>query len=235
MPKAAAVLLVLLLASCAAQTPPPRRGPPLGPPRTRSFLSPAGEPFRGEDPIGAWFAQADSDHDGMLSAAEFEADHMRFFKRLDVDGDGVISNPEVQRYERDIAPEILSRIDRGDGAFAGRGGGFGGPRGGTGRAGRSGGRGGGGQGGAAQGARQGAPSGGVGGGGESGSPSLLNEPEPVLAADTDLDFQVSLGEWRAAAAKRFAQLDTDHDGALRLEALRRPQGGQPRAGGRRSR
>ncbi|HET9160705.1 MAG TPA: EF-hand domain-containing protein [Caulobacteraceae bacterium] len=53
----------------------------------------------------------------------------------------------------------------------------------------------------------------------------------MLAADTDLDFQVSLKEWSAAAAKRFALLDADHDGKIRFEELKRPQGqGRPARG-----
>ena len=66
--------------------------------------------------------QADTDRDGALTPAEFLADHMRFFRRLDVDGDGRIDNLETNRYEREVAPEILSAVDRGDRMRSGGGG-----------------------------------------------------------------------------------------------------------------
>jgi hypothetical protein len=163
------------------------------------------------DGLPRWFDQADSDHDARLTRAEFEADHLRFFRLVDVNGDGVIDGAEVQRYEHDIAPELLSRVDRGEGRFQGRGGP--GPGGGRGH---GGGRGGGGR---------------PGGGGLQDSPALglLNEPEPLLAADTDLDFKVTLKEWQAAAADRFARLDAARHGALSLDELRHRPGGSGEA------
>ncbi|MBW8882981.1 MAG: hypothetical protein JF615_16625, partial [Asticcacaulis sp.] len=50
--------------------------------------------------------------------------------------------------------------------------------------------------------------------------SLLNEPEPLLAADEDVDGKVTLAEWTHATARRFAQLDRDHAGRLTLEGLK---------------
>lgn len=52
--------------------------------------------------------------------------------------------------------------------------------------------------------------------------SLLDLPEPVIAADTDFNRGVSLDEFRKAAMKRFQALDVDHQGRLTtalLEAL----------------
>jgi hypothetical protein len=78
-------------------------------PAQQVFFSPAGEPFRaprGEPyPVAAWFAQADANKDGALDLTEFLADATRFFKSLDQNADGLLSGVEVQRYERDIAPE----------------------------------------------------------------------------------------------------------------------------------
>lgn len=86
------------------------------------FVSPSGEPFRPgpgvTDPFEAWFAGADANHDGRLDRAEFRADAVRFFKRLDTDGDGVIDGFEVAAYEKSVAPEL--NID-GQG-FSGKGG-----------------------------------------------------------------------------------------------------------------
>lgn len=68
--------------------PPPPGGP--RPPHGRLFISPMGEPFRGEDPIGAWFAGADANHDGVVTEAEFIADADRVFLLLDREHDGEI-------------------------------------------------------------------------------------------------------------------------------------------------
>jgi hypothetical protein len=83
------------------------------------FISPMGEPFRGDAGrptlIATWFNGADTDHDGKLSLAEFRADADRFFNTLDTNHDGEIDPDELDRYENKIAPEI------------GAGNGFGGP------------------------------------------------------------------------------------------------------------
>src|SRR5690349_14399725 len=59
-----AAAFALAAASAAAQP-----GPLAG-----LFLSPMGEPFRGGEGAEAWFARADADHDGVVTAAEFQAD-----------------------------------------------------------------------------------------------------------------------------------------------------------------
>ncbi|MDB5433427.1 MAG: hypothetical protein JWP35_4543 [Caulobacter sp.] len=191
------------------------------------FLSPAGEPFRAPPgapyPVAAWFAAADTDHDGALTLPELTADFDRFFARLDADHDGVIDGFEVADYEATIAPELLSRMDRppeeeadgppqgvdsGDGSIdqipgAGR------PSGGRGGGGRGAERGGGG-GGFHLGGRKAQR--GVAEGG--GTISLLNLPEPVSGADRDFDGKVTREEWRAAAKARFRLLDKNGDGRL---------------------
>ena len=210
---------------------------PAGPKGPQFFLSPAGEPFHAPGtapyPVAAWFAQADTDHDGSLTQAEFNADFLRFFDRLDANHDGVIDGFEISDYETKIAPEVVSRMDRGDeeeaeGAQQGRGGGGGFPGGGGGGrrgGGRHGGGGGGGQGGGQGGGAQagGAPGGGRGGraaGGDgAASYSILNLPEPVSGADSDVDGRVSRAEWLAAAKTRFRILDKNADGKLTLAEL----------------
>ena len=75
------------------------------------FISPCGEPFRA--PYGApypkidWFKGANKAGDGKLTHVEFLADAERFFKRLDINGDGYLSHFEVMVYERKMVPEIL--------------------------------------------------------------------------------------------------------------------------------
>ncbi|MGH7011879.1 MAG: hypothetical protein ACREEX_13680 [Caulobacteraceae bacterium] len=75
------------------------------------FISPCGEPFRAKPgapyPVIDWFHEADANHDGKLTREEFNADAGRFFKKLDLNGDGVLSPQEVALYERAVCPEIL--------------------------------------------------------------------------------------------------------------------------------
>ena len=49
--------------------------------------------------------------------------------------------------------------------------------------------------------------------------SLLNIPEPVISADSDLNRGVSVEEFRRAAQKRFQLLDLKHSGQLTLPVL----------------
>jgi hypothetical protein len=103
------VLLSLLVAggvAGGAPAPPPCDGPSI------LFISPSGEPFRGRPdepyPVAAWFAQADTNHDGQLSRQEFVADAMRFFGVLDVNKSGRIESIEVLYYEQVLVPEVLA-------------------------------------------------------------------------------------------------------------------------------
>ena len=145
------------------------------------FISPMGEPFRAKDgqpyPSALWFAAADANHDGVISRAEFRADAMRFFKALDVNGDGRLTDAEVQRYEYQVAPEVvLAAVDntndrqltdqKGDPVQR-----------------------------TLAKVRQGASFYGV-----------LDSPEPVRAADGDFNMKVTQDEWMAAADRRFGLL-----------------------------
>ena len=96
--------------SPAAQPSPPaaerwRQG---GGGRRTLFISPMGEPFRGQETrsaaLGAWFAQADRDHNGTLSAQEMRDDAARFFATLDSGHDHEIDPDDINRYENEIAP-----------------------------------------------------------------------------------------------------------------------------------
>jgi hypothetical protein len=179
------------VAGAASAQPAPAQAPPgAAAPRvanTQMFVSPMGEPFRapdGPDPEATWFAQADTNHDGAVSRAEFRADAQRFFKLLDVNGDGKLNDMEMHRYEVEVAPEIIqTSVDtsldkstetdfKGDPVQQ-----------------------------TLSSVRQGASFFGV-----------IDDPEPVRSADGDFNMKVTLDEWLAAADHRFRLLAGDKDG-----------------------
>ena len=220
--------LILATAGCASGGERPQfhhghghRGGP-GPgmsagPRSRLFISPMGEPFRGvAAPQDQWFAGADTDHDGALSRAEFEADAKRFFAVLDREHDGEIDPGDIEVYENELVPEVRTGGGGGGMRMSGArrgGGGGGGHRGGGGRrGGGGGGYGGGGYGGAAPsggGQVQAAP-------GREGAARFgyLDYPEPITVADRNFNRGVDASEFERAADDRFDLLDTNHDGRI---------------------
>lgn len=240
-----------VVAACASRPGPPmRRGmgsPPGGPGGPGGmgrglFVSPAGEPFRrtpgGPQPLAAWFAQADADHDGAIVWAEFEADFVRYFAMLDADRDGEIAPVEVARYEQEILPEMQTRF----GGGRGPGGGAGIPGGGMGR-------GPGGPGGGGMGRGPGGPGGGArgmrpGGGGRgsmgamvpmSGAARFGIVPiaHPIMDADINFNRGVSREEFVQAAGRRFAMLNTQNTGRLTLPQIMEARAQRMGPGGRR--
>jgi hypothetical protein len=202
--------------------------PPAASPTPRVFLSPSGEPFRptpaAPDPLKAWFDQADTKRQGYIDREEFRADAVRFFKKLDENGDGIIDGFEVADYEHKLVPELAAEAE---GRYAGPpapskapsgqgGGGQGGPGGGRHRGqGQSHG----------QGQNQAAgPSEGPSGHGrplpQNPIQQLIGEPEPVAGADFNFDTHITLDEWMRATDQRFDILDEAKDGKLTLDELR---------------
>jgi EF hand len=176
------------------------------------FISPMGEPFRArsvtDDTLADWFARADRNRDGMLTADEMQADAERFYALLDTDHNGEIDPDEIANYEWEIAPDIqvMSKTRRAPGEVAasprplhedkdsGR------------RRSRA--------------AKEEEANLGIGGGLQGAARyGLLNIPEPVAAADMDFDRGISLAEFRQAAVTRFALLDSGHSGRLTLTQL----------------
>lgn len=222
----AAAGLLVATGALAEPEPPPPPSPPQG--AGGLFISPSGEPFRGPDGLGTWFARADRDGDSLLTLAEFRLDAEALFRALDANDDGVIDGFENQTYEREIVPEITRSRPAGP---------QGGERGGRPPPGGSG------DGGPLKSGKP--PRGTMGPGGADGALQgaapygLLNIPQPVRNADADLNGRVSWAEWGQAAKRRFERLDADGDGVLTLAALRdlaksrggaRPEGAPRRAG-----
>lgn len=174
-----------------------------------------GEPFfgaaPGQDGLGAWFAETDSNHDGVITADEMTADAQRFFEKLDTNHDGEIDPDEIAHYENVIAPEVrrgppVSFQASAEGAPQGGHGGGGGHGGWHGGGGHH---------------RGGGFGGGFGGDDEAsaGRFGLLQIPEPVSSADADFNRGVSSDEFRRAAIQRFQLLDANHKGRLTLSEL----------------
>ena len=157
------------------------------------FISPLGEPFRADAgkpyPSAAWFAGADTNHDGVVSREEFRADAMRFFRILDIQVDGQVTDREITYYEFKIAPEIVgATLDTSDLSLKKPNDNEDHPRNST-----------------LANVRQGAA-----------FFSWLNDAEPVRSADTDFNRKVTPEEWKAAADRKFNALDPDGTGGIKL-------------------
>jgi hypothetical protein len=214
-------ILAASLAGCGGGD--PEGGAAIGPGRPQGghmrplpnvFISPAGEPYRAASgtpyPMATWFAHANTTHDNKLTRAQFDADGMVFFHRLDENHDGVIDGLEVQDYEQNVAPEILPRIDdlrAGEGMDASLA--FDPDRDSENRRNRK-----------SSGLGDSKPLApnavGVQG---AGVYSFLNTPEPIAAADTSFDGRITAAEFQAAVDRRFDTLDKTGRGYLTLEGL----------------
>ena len=179
---AAVLAVVLSLAAAALAQSQPLRG----------FISPMGEPFRAPPdkpfPSAQWFAGADANHDGVVSREEFRADAMRFFKVLDVDSDGKISDREATYYEYRVAPEIVGASVDTSGMTAPKSDDDDRPKNTP-----------------LANVRQGAA-----------FYSWLNDAEPVRSADVDFNRKVTPEEWKAAADRKFNALVPDGAPGLKL-------------------
>lgn len=206
----AASLLIILPAALGAQ-PALAQGK-----RGAVYISLMGEPFvapAGQSPLALWLARADLDRSGSVSLAELTADADRFFKTLDVDGDGRIGGEEMTRYEEQIAPASLRAAGgarpvgygktNADGVadFASEAN-------------------------VQRAARQNAPDGKAqpaprpsSSMSESDASILAAIPQPVAMTDVDMSGSVTTDEFARAAARRFGTLDANKNGLLEYSEL----------------
>jgi Ca2+-binding EF-hand superfamily protein len=188
----AAVTGLVALSACAADKKHADRGP------VQMIYSPTGDPLNG-GPLGRptcpeamkhWFARVDIKHDGAITPEEFINDAKAQFQRMDIDKNSYLVSEEVERFRlpyRDTAAEEKHAASADDREDEQPS---------DGRHGR--GHGGGGNGGGSEGG---------------GNASVI---DPVMSADTNLDYKVTLDEFLAYAQKTFKGLDADRDGKLSL-------------------
>jgi hypothetical protein len=214
------LVLLATLAACSGNRHDPYKRPQI-------VISPNAEPLalgdenscKGE--MVGWFARVDSNHDGAIDKAEFMADARRWFAEMDQDKNGYVTAGELatvrerkvplppappRRPDSDSSvsegrmPSTRQRGDRfGDRLNAGEGQMGGGQMGG----------------GQMGGARRDRPPSDLPDRAKSGLRNgVAGEPDPVMAADTNLDFKVTSLEWETYAASNFEELDRNHDGRL---------------------
>jgi hypothetical protein len=193
-----AAVLAGLVAGCSGRGPMGlgRDEPKPRPPEVA--VSPNGEPLSGgplgklacADAAAQWFGRVDANHDGSIDKGEFMADLRAQFARMDLDHDGFITPDELAAYR---APYLY----RSEGRTP--------PAGGEAKP-------------TPEGDTENAPHHRQRGAGPSHAlPSGL--ADPVMSADRNLDFKVSLDEFVAQGAEVFARLDKDKDGRIsRAEA-----------------
>ncbi|MDB5364166.1 MAG: hypothetical protein JWM77_93 [Rhodospirillales bacterium] len=215
------LVLLATLAACSGNTHDPYRRPQI-------VISPNAEPLAlGDDKsckveMVGWFARVDTNHDGAIDKAEFMADARRWFAEMDQDKSGSVTAGElanVRERKVPLPPPPPRRPDSdssstssssSDGRMRQR---FG-DRLNAGEGQMGGGQMGGGQMGSGS-ARRDRPPSDLPDRPKSGLRNgVAGEPDPVMAADTNLDFKVTKLEWETYVESNFDELDRNHDGRL---------------------
>ena len=172
---------------------------------TQILYSPTGDPLNGgllgrpacPDAMKHWFDRVDTKHDSAITQDEFLNDAKMQFQRMDIDKNGYLVSEEVERFRmtyRDYPAGEKLPASSGDQQEQQ-------PSGGRQSRGHGGGEG----------------SGGVG-----NSPGEGSVIDPVMSADTNLDYKVTPDEFMAYSRKVFEHLDADHNGKLSLTEVTVP-------------
>jgi len=168
---------------------------------SRMLYSPNGEPLNGgplgrptcEEALSHWFERIDIHHGGTISRDEFMADAQVQFRRMDIDGNGYLVSEEVERFRQPYRQQPASEVIVPE-QKADQ------PQ---------------------QDKRKRASKHKHNDDNDENSQSS-DSSDPVMAADTDLDFRVTSDEFMAHAQKVFATLDSNQDNVLsRDEVLAR--------------
>jgi Ca2+-binding EF-hand superfamily protein len=200
--RAAFLFLLAVLSACAPSQHRNQQNSKLGP--TYMLYSPNGEPLNGgplgrptcEEALSIWFGRVDIDHSGGISHAEFMADATSQFARMDIDKNGYLLPEELERYRLPYRQDTSSVSGNSQSSDAGSSGG-------QHRRSRH------------------ATSDDSGSSHASGKPYQNTAPDPVMSADTNNHFKVTLQDYIAQADRKFAELDADHDGNLSPDELLR--------------
>jgi hypothetical protein len=201
---AAVLLAATVLTGCAGHGDDDAAPDPNTPPVTMLY-SPNGEPLNGgplgrptcREALSGWFDRLASPPDGVITQAAFLADARTQFRRMDIDGNGYLVPEELARFRlpyRQPLPaghrhQSDAQADDTDGT-----------------------------------SHQGRHH--ASGESEHGSATAPGhgardeaQPDPVMSADTGLDFKVSLDAFLIQANATFAKLDINHNGHLTQVAV----------------
>jgi len=159
------------------------------------IYSPAGDPLNG-GPLGHpacpaamknWFTRADVNHDNAVTIDEFLGDAKTQFQRMDIDKNGYLVSEELERFRMTYRDEPANEHhDNGDSDQSSGGGHHGKKHGGE---------------------DENAASHG------SNTGSVI---DPVMSADVNLDYKVSLDEFISYEKNTFKKLNAANDGKLTL-------------------
>lgn len=190
-------LLALLVSGCASSRHREGNNSKIGP--TYIIYSPNGEPLNGStlgrptcrEALSSWFDRLDAGHRGYLTHQEFMDDALTQFSRMDIDKNGYLLSEELERYRLPYRQDTNPVVaNAGSGTKNDST-----PK------------------------HRGNRHENMDDDNRSDTSSQSPEPDPVMSADTNNDFRVSLQEFKAQAEKLFAGYDTYHDGHVRLDAI----------------
>ena len=163
-----------------------------------AIFSPNGEPLNGgplghpacPEAIAGWFKRVDANHDGTIDLDEFLADTRRQFAAMDLAKDGEITAAELSTYRAPYGATLSLGPQDDAGA----------PTTATARRPR----------------RQRGNSMGFPGFGRKGDMSS-DAADPVMSADVNLNFRVTLRDFVTYKTKEFGEMDVKHTGRLTLD------------------